>query len=357
MPGVGLAGVGGFPSLLGDGHRSREWLHPLTISNLIVEDDPQFFPLLDSRTRYWRYFVLRGPKEKLTPKGLRSLGRLLLRVLHGDARDPRGGRSRGIGALDFASKARAGKKVGPRDQTSWARRLERAYRSAALAFWGAAKADARAWEPLLRLHRALKHGRLDRFLDSSAMPAHGDGRARRAFFLLMRDQRAADGVAAEAVAADYARLFLRRPDWDVFAVLADAGWSSFATDAARRVYLARCLPRVLFRLPTQARVHDVEDDDGEEAVAGGIALAEVQRKLAKRCRKFLERGAERVRGRLTAVQVVRIVRLLSGALRSKPSYEEPLEAPPLPPGQSLQFLFPGLRLDSLARLLRDTRPR
>lgn len=357
LAGVRVAAVGGFPALLVEGRRAEDWRHPRVISNLISVDDPQHFPLQDTRTGYWRYFILRGPKKHLSRRQLAGLGKLLLRVLRDNTRQPNQSRPRGIGGLQYNRKTRANEKISSRLQLQWARRMETTYRTVTIALWDEAKADGSAWTEFIRLHRAFRKGGLTGFFAEEPMQTHRDGRARAAFHRLIRNQRPRTGGDTANVAADFARLLRRRPKRSVVQICAGAGWNSFSSDAARRVFLARWLPWVLFRMPDQVSSYGDDGEDGDDPAARNPEFTEMQRKLARACLNLLTQGGARVRGKLSATQASQLVRLLSAAIRRGRHFEEPLEAPPLPPGQSIQTLFPGLRLDAFARLVRSTGPR
>lgn len=361
VPGWGslrLAGVGGFPALIVEGRRVGNWLHPAEISKRIVASDPEFFPLLDTRTRYWRYFILRGPHEKLSRTEKERIGRLLLRVLADNSEAATERRRKGIGGGDFQRHGERKGNVGPRVRLRWVRRLEIAYGRKAHAIWEAARAEsAGAYQHFMRARRILQKGSLDGFLYRS-LKGRRDGRARGAFRrLLLRQTPTPEGGGA-CVAMDFARLFMRRSrDGTATWALAHAKWGTFQTDEARRVFLARVVPWVLFRRPDQRSIYDAEDAEDADDTANVLAnpeFAKLQLTLAKTCVAFFRRGGDRVRGDLTMPQVARIVALLKSAIRSGKRYEEPLPAPPLPAGQRLQFLFPGLRLDAFWNLLQDT---
>jgi hypothetical protein len=236
-------------------------------------------------------------------------------------------------------------------------RLETNYRTAALNIWRAAEAHrGGTYQAFLRLHRSLRRGSLKGFFDARPLRHHApDGRARAAFHrLLVRQGQPSHSDAAE-VPQDFLKLFQRFPSLNVNGCLSYAKWGSFSSHDSRRIFLARIVPWVLFRLPNQRSIYDGEDDAGDDVVVNE-EFSTFQHGLAALCVAFLRRRPE-LRGELSAAQAAQLESLLRRALRSGKRFEEPLPAPPLPPGQDLQFLFPGLRLDAFARLVAATRPR
>ncbi len=351
---VTASGVKGFPRGLLSGGRGDDWLHPVEISKRLQGNDPEFFSLIDTRTRYWRYFILRGPNKKLSRAERQRVSKTLHRILEHNADGP----LRGVGGIEFRRLRETKRGIGQANRDRWVRRLEIAYGTKARAMWGAAAEESDASlacfaATRLALLRKPMHGFFDRKLKS-----HVDGRARALFRRLLVQQAASLELS---VAEDFANLFRRHPNDSVFDALGHAKWGTFKSEAAVRVFLARVVPWVLFRIQDQRSiyVHAATSEDDNEAidvapVIGTPEFAASQLKLARLCIHFFKKGGAALHGHLSPAQVTRIVGLLKAAVRNGKAYEEPLTAPKLAPGKTIQTLFPGLRLSAFKTLLNDT---
>lgn len=333
--------VGGFPSPHVFIDRSERWPHPRTVSNLLDVDDAANFPLLDSRTRYWRYYLVHRSGDGRQDR--RSLGKLLHNVLR--ANDPRrvhdldSRRLRGVGRGLYERK----RNLGPRGELKVADNFKSAYGTAVGRFWERVEASnsSRIFDQAGARWRRSPRG----FFDPDAQR---DGHARNAFHRLIKDQ--------SPVAKQFANLLLKDESGNDLWALASAraGWSSFETSEARRVYLARCLPMVLFKQPASAGSFEDEDAD-DQREAAPQQTTDWLGPIAETCLRFLtHKRVDTIRGRLNDAQVSELkVRLKAALNRSR--FEEPYPAPARRPGQLLERLFPGHRLLAFHRMLHDTK--
>jgi hypothetical protein len=329
--------VAGFPSPDLGIDSGERWPHPRTISNLFDVDDAAHFPLLDSRTRYWRYYLLFRPGDGRQTR--QALGRVLHCAIR--ANDPQRtaeattGRLRGVGRGLYEPR----RHLTPRQEVRVAERFRSDYGTAVKRFWKSI--DGSSNEHLFVEAGARWRASQLGFFENAPM---GDGHARNAFHRLLETQ--------SPVAQEFAPLLLKDDFSDLWALkVSRVGWASFSSNEARRVFLARCLPLVLFRRPV-GDPSDLDDDEESEREQG---FTDWLRPLAETCVRFLtHRTASAIRGRMTAPQASELVATLRAALRRR-QFEEPFPAPQRRPGQLLQTLFPGHRLNAFHRLLHATK--
>ena len=155
-----------------------------------------------------------------------------------------------------------------------------------------------------------------------------------------------------AVAEEFAPLLLKDRANDFKSLIsARVGWSSFSDSKSRCVFLARCLPYVLFARP----VRDEEEDDDVEDELAESGVNSWLKPIAETCLHFLtHKKANTIRGAMSESQSGELVAALRRALRRR-EFSEPYTAPPLRPGQLLQTLFPAHRLNAFHRMLHDTK--
>lgn len=317
----------------------RDNLHPLALREALASGlDRQVFPLLDTRTRYWRYYLLIGPK----PRWTLALGKRLIAVVRANIDGQRA--RRGAGARLWNRCVDLGRRPTEKELRTLVRSFRSQYSVAAGEFWRLAETDS-GFPTLASAARRLKRHKAYRgFFDTGALSNNPDGHARRVFHRLIRNQ--SDG------AAEFARLFARHA-YSVWWALAAVKASTLKRTESRRIALAWSLLRSLYRLPWMTVGQDGEDadDDGDaEEALGDRELADLYLRLATCALASLQREVD---GQLTSTAVARIEELLRAALR-EPDYRQPLVPPLLEPGQKVQRLFPDLRLQAFARLLEQT---
>lgn len=310
---------------------ARDSLHPLALRSLIAPRlDRQVFPLLDTRARYWRYYLLIGPTPRWS--AVKAIAERLLRVVRHNIEGDRA--RRGFGSRRFNRFRDLGRPPSAGEVRGLVRDFRTQYGRAAANFWNAASND-RGYDALAntasRLRRATS---FDGFFESA-----GDASARRIFHRIIRHQTSA---------AEEIYRVLKRQEFDAWESVARLSLNSLKSEEAKRLILAWSILRSLY---SDARREGAE---GEEVAAGSNPGddAEIVARIARIALRFLAGG---VAPELDPMIRLQITRELRSAL-SQPPYRPPRQTPELPRGQSIQRLFPDLRLSSFAGLLAQTSP-
>ena len=289
------------------------------------------FRLLDSRTRYWRYYLLIGPAPRWKPQ---ALGQKLLSIVRQNIDRERA--IRGVGSRLY-NRTRLDAQRAPtvRELRRLVAGFKAQYGAAARNFWKAAKQEA-AYPVLERASRALRDGsNYSGFFDRE-MEVIRNGHARSAFNRLQ--------VQQSETAKEIARVLMR--GISVSHALSMIKRSTLRLDSSRRLALVWTLLATLFRttdaipqVPTRRR----EDDEDDEALGDQVALARIASDLLKQYDFGLD-----------AVFRNRLRDLLTSALEGNP-FVEPIVVAARDGDGTRQRLFADLRLSSLHRLLEATR--
>lgn len=280
----------------------------------------QVFPILDSRTRYWRYYLLIGPRQQW---GATSLGPRCFRIL----RDNPGG-NRGIGR-------RLKRWPGSKAHRAVVKSLKTQYGPAVKRFWQVVS-DSRRDGGLLAASERIRTGSLRGFFDSKS-----DLHARRSFHRMLRTQTGEAGMLAGA--------FLRKES--LHEAVLEAMSRSRLSEPVRRVLLTYAILRCLYQ-PPDARSRALglldDDDDDVDSAADSAALGRMARVALRWLRE----------GRIAALAPPERARLrgylLSGFI-SGGTYIPPLPSPSPRRNRDRINVFAGLRLGAFHRLLRSTR--
>lgn len=290
-------------------------------------------PLLDSRTRYWRYYLLIGPSPQWRPQ---ALGQKLLSIVRQNIESERA--RKGIGSrLYNRSRLDGQRRASVRELRRLVNGFKSQYGAAAKRFWDKAKSHS-SYSTLLRASQLLRSATDLRGFFESNMPTLADGHARAAFHRLMIHQT--------PVAEDLAPVLLRGDS--VWQALAKIKRTSIQLDDSRRLILAWILLVVLFTTKPSIvdRPHRQLEDDadiGEQPDGSLAGLACVARNMLAACVFELD-----------AVTRSRLLELLDSALVRKP-YTPPVALAARDDDGSRRRLFADLRLSSFHRLLEATR--
>ena len=308
-------------------------MHPLTLREQIAPNSGDVFPLIDSRTRYWRYFLLIGPSPRWQAHP--TIGRRLLAVVRANISGDRA--RRGVGARLYNQLKDRGRIASSKDLNALSRGFRQQYGPAVRRFWDKAGSS----NVLVAASQRIKASAgMDGFFeyDCSGLP---DGRARKAF------HRA---ICAQSPEATELADLLARPEfgWNLDRALAKVRRSTFSNLRTRQIALAWSLLRALFRLPTGGTSVDDDDDHGEGTI--DEASSESLRALAHASLGAIKDGVAAALPEKWRTDI----RLLLETALSAAIFKPPLAPPHLPVGQSRQRLFPDMRLRTFAYLLSRT---
>jgi len=312
----------------------RGALHPLVLREAIVGGrEREVFPFLDSRTRYWRYMFLEGPRKR---KDL-VLGRHLLRIV---AKNSSGSARRGIGRNTYNDQLFSGRKVSKKKIRAVAQAFRLQYGAAAKRFWKYAKRDS-AVSSLREMASFVIQGRYDPCFFEEHSLDRKDGQVRRIFRRILRRQSKS--------AREFAKVLKRkRVGYEVREAISTLKASTLKLDETKRITLAWALLRCLYR----SEELDLSLEQARDSAPTSEPAEDVLAALAQVSLRELEEG--------TAPELATPVRkMLTGYLESALSskhYTPPLAPPTIPGNQERQILFPDLRLSAFARLLQQTAP-
>lgn len=316
-------------------------LDPLSLKMVIASDRAtEQLPLIDSRTRYWRYYLLLGPSPS---QAYRTLARKLLAIVCHNAQA--GARAtKGVGSRLFNRLADRRRQPFDSELRRLARNFRVQYGPAAARFWQRAKerSGQAGYRVLFDASRRLRNAtRFEGFFDTR-MPSLSDGHARNAFHRILRTQ--------SETAADLYGLMIRAPTSSLGSALAGTRKSTLTTDDGRRLVLAWALLVSLFDLkaPPAPGLHSASDNDEEEEEdddASGIDAS-----LARAALILLRAGVASSDLGLRAT----IEAMLRDSLES-PVYRSPIHVSSRGDDGRRRRLFADLRLSSFRRLLLATR--
>lgn len=286
------------------------------------------FPYVDSRTRYWRYYLLLGRKPN--PKSTVALGRRLIMIAKENGR--------GIGRNLFSLHHKQNKSIKNKSYKRLASRFLSEYR-VAKDFWRYAE---RSNDGLVPLAAASAKVRAATIAESRGFFRKDGplrlGHARNAFHRIIREQSPSSQELAKLL--DLKKMNLTE-------VVLSANFSKLSEELGCMLLVWALLPALYRNL----QIADLEEDVEEDQPEGAKELAELA--------NVAIRGLKAGRGSdLDAVTRERLIQLLrearARATRTGLPYSPPLKAPPLQPGRKRQRLFADLRLSSFARLLSST---
>lgn len=313
----------------------RDALHPQNLRHHIIDPgvERKAFPLLDSRTRHWRYFLLIGPRPRWTA----SLGNRILQIVRRNISSPGGRATRGVGAHIYNRIRDRRRRPSPKDLLAVAERLRDTYGSAAQAFWQAAKTD-RGYDILVEAaDRLRRDSAFEGFFVRQGSPA---GWARSAFYRIMARQ--------SPEAEEFARLFARRKYCDIWDSMSRVKRGTLRSRQARLIALSWCLIRCLYEVGVEPS--EYEDDDEWDELWSDQSFEEMRRLAKAALRMSTEPEAIKVLPNDTLVQIRQHLRT---AIKRK-KYRAPLQKPEVPAYQMRQNLFPGFRLFAFNELLKGT---
>ena len=317
-----------------EGRRAPEGLlAPMILRNAIAGSrQREVLPCLDSRTRYWRYYLLFGR----TPRWHSAvLARRLWRVVRLDASG--GGRPRGLGRrLYDRQQARAG---GTRLPARTARKIgesaRRQYSAANRRFWELAEQVNRLGVLSVASENTRRPDAANDFF--AEYPKGGEGHAANAFAAVLRAQSAAAG--------ELANLLLRHDS--VAEAVAHVGWSTIRHGDGPRLVLAWALLWALFQVTGE--VDDEPTDDQADDDREPLPNAAEMESAAKVALMYLAKGI----GGLEATHARMISQRLRDAL-AHGVYRPPVKVEARTDAGTRRRLSADLRLTAFQRLLHAT---
>jgi hypothetical protein len=307
-------------------------LHPAIIRDALAGGlDRAMFPLLDSRTRYWRYYLLIGPQARWG--NYNGIGWKLYRIAKQNRKTERVTRGIGKNLVNRCSDLGRGPK---REELVKLGKLFRQYYGSTVeSFWDTAK-KLNCYRKLYEVSRKLQIATaVVGFFDLDNMDyTVGEGFVRQSFHRILLNRN-----------NEIARL-LKRKGYYLWEAIASSRYNSFSGDDPRRMILAWALLRVLYGKEIIIDPSNADDESEDDEVDSDLL-----RRIALTALQLLKHN--NLWGNLDENNIRQIEFHIKSALKNKP-YVPPLPVPPLAVGQKRQRLFSDMRLTAFNNLLRQT---
>jgi len=311
-------------------------IHPSIIRDALAGGlDREMFPLLDSRTRYWRYYLLIGPQVQW--RNYIGIGQKLYRIAKQNRNSETKRVTKGIGRKLVNKCTDERRQPKRKELKKIGKAFRQYYGSTVTAFWEKTKEkDYKSYGKFNEASKKLKKANdMVGFFNVDNMDyMQGEGFIRRSFHRIISSQN-----------HEIERL-LKRKGYDLWEAIASIRDSSIKNNETLRMILAWALLRILYGKEVFTDKSN-EGVDNENDHIDEVLL----RRIANKILRLIKH--KDLWGKLDENIIRQIELHIKNALKNK-IYMPPLPIPRLPVGQKRQRLFSDMRLSAFNDLLRQT---